>query len=69
LSTIQPILDLEYVLESSNKYKGSSSLLQEIRKYVGDEIQKRIYLIQEIQDIAQNTTNFATRINNFKEYL
>jgi len=38
LNSIQPTLVLENVPESSSKYKGSSSLLQEIRKYVGDSI-------------------------------
>jgi hypothetical protein len=69
LNTIQPTLTLEDILESNNKWKGSSSLLQAIRKYVGDEIQKRIDLIQEIWELAQSSTNFAARITNFKEYL
>jgi hypothetical protein len=69
LSTIQPTIALEYVPKSSNKYKVSSSLLQSIRKYVGDGIQKRMDLIQEIWDLTQNATNIATRISHFKEYL
>jgi len=40
LNTIQPTLVLENILESNSKCKGSSSLLQAIRKYVGDAIQK-----------------------------
>jgi hypothetical protein len=44
LNTAQPTLTLEDIPERSNEWKGSSSLLQEIRKYVGDEIQKRIYM-------------------------
>jgi hypothetical protein len=46
LNSIQPILVLENVPESSSKYKDSSRLLQAIRKYVGDSIQKRIDIIQ-----------------------
>jgi hypothetical protein len=69
LNTIQPTLVLEDIPESNNKCKGSSSLLQAIRKYVGDAIQKRIDLIQEIWDLAQSVSNFLTRITNFKEYL
>jgi hypothetical protein len=42
---MQPILELEDILERSKKYKGSSSLLQVIRKCVGDAIQKMIYII------------------------
>jgi hypothetical protein len=41
LSSMQPILELEEIPESSTKYKGSSSLLQAVRKYVGDAIQKQ----------------------------
>jgi hypothetical protein len=37
---------LENVPERSNKYKGSSSVLQEIREYVGDAIPKIIDIIQ-----------------------
>jgi hypothetical protein len=48
LNTVQPTLTLEDILESNNKWKGSSSLLLAVRKYVGDGIQKRTYLIQEI---------------------
>ena len=69
LNTIQPTLVLENILESNSKCKGSSSLLQAIRKYVGDAIQKWIDLIQEIWDLAQSTANFSSRITNFKEYL
>jgi hypothetical protein len=52
LNSIQPIFVLESVSERSRKYKGSSRLLQEIRKYVGDSIQKRIDIIQEIWELA-----------------
>jgi hypothetical protein len=40
-----------------------------VRKYIGDGIQKRIDLIQEIWELAEISTNFATRITHFKEYL
>jgi hypothetical protein len=69
IKTIQPTLTLEDISESNNKWKGSSSLMQAIRKYVGDEIQKIINMIQETWELAQSSTNFATRITNFKEYL
>jgi hypothetical protein len=59
---------LENVPERSKKYKGSSSLLQAIRKYVGDAIHKRIDIIQEIWELAQSIASFSSRIQNFKEY-
>jgi hypothetical protein len=69
LTTIQPTLTLEDVLENKNKLKGSSILLLVVRKYVGDGIQKIIDLIQEIWELAQSSTNFSMRIMHFKEYL
>jgi len=67
LNTIKPTLTLEDIPKSSNKCKGSSSLLQAIRKSVRDWIHKRIDLIQEIWELGQSSTNFATRITNLKE--
>jgi hypothetical protein len=69
LSSIQPILELEDIPESSTKCKGSSSLLQVVRKYVGDAIQKRIDIIHKICEISQSISSFSSRIHNFKEYL
>jgi len=69
LKTIQPTLSLEDILKISSKWKGSSSLLQAIRKYVGDDINKIIDLIQGIWELTQSSTNFAPRITNFKDYL
>ena len=60
---------LEDTPERNTKYKGSSILLQFIRKYVGDSIQKRIDIIQEIWEISQSIVIFSSRIQNFKEYL
>jgi hypothetical protein len=37
-----------------------------VRNCVGDRIQKIIDLIQEICELPQISTNFATRITNFK---
>jgi hypothetical protein len=66
---MQPTLELEEMPKSSTKYKGSSSLLQVVRKYVGDAIQKRVDIIQEIWELAQSIASFSSRIDNFKEYL
>jgi hypothetical protein len=69
LSSIQPALVIEDTPERNTKYKGSSSLLQAIRKYVGDAIQKRINIIQGIWELSQSIARFSFRIQNFKEYL
>jgi len=52
LNPIQPTLTLEDIPESINKCKSSSSLLQAIGKYVGDEIHKIVDLIQEIWELS-----------------
>jgi hypothetical protein len=69
LTAIQPTLTLKDVPKSSSKLRGSSSLLLVVRKYVGDDIQKRIYLILEIWELAQSSTSFSTRIVYRREYL
>ena len=66
---MQPILELEEIPKSSMKYKGSSSLFQAVRKYVGDAIQKRVDIIQEIWELSQSIASFSSKIENFKEYL
>jgi hypothetical protein len=64
LNTIQPTLVLENIPEKNSKLKGSSSLLQSIRKYCGDAIQKRIDIIQEIWDLSQSIANFHQEYKN-----
>jgi hypothetical protein len=66
---VQPIHTLEDVPERSSKWRGSSSLLLAMRKYVGDGIQNRIALILEIRELEQSSPRFSTMIMHFKEYL
>jgi hypothetical protein len=66
---MQPILELENIPERSMQYKVSSRLLWSVIKYVGDVIQKRVDIIQEIWELAQNIASFSSRIENSKEYL
>jgi hypothetical protein len=51
------------------RLRSASSLLTTIRKYIGDNIQKRISLILEIWELATSSTTLSSRILNFKEYL
>jgi hypothetical protein len=60
---------LEDIPESSSRLKGASSMLTTIRKYVGDNIKKRVTLIFDIWELATSSTTLSTRILNFKEYL
>ena len=56
IATIQPLWSLEDVPETSSRMKGSSSLLMDITKYIGDNIKRRIALILEIWELATNST-------------
>jgi hypothetical protein len=43
--------------------------LTTIRKYVGDNIKKRVTLILDDWELATSSTSISTRILNLKEYL
>jgi hypothetical protein len=66
---IRPLNVLEDIPESRSRLKGASSLLTTIRKYVGDNIKKRVTLILDIWELASSSTTLSMRILNFKEYL
>jgi hypothetical protein len=63
------MFNLEYVLDTSSRLKGSSSLLMVVIKYIGDGIKKRVDLILEILELSQSLATFSTRVFHFKEYL
>jgi hypothetical protein len=69
LNIVQLALTLEDIPKRSSKWKGSYSMLLAIRKNVGDRIQKRIDLIQEICELTHDFTIFGIKITHFKEYL
>jgi hypothetical protein len=54
LVAIQPGRNPNRTPESSSKLKGTSSLLVEIRKLVGENIKKRMSLILEAWDAGSN---------------
>jgi hypothetical protein len=66
---IQRLYNLEDVKETRSKLKSSTSLLTNVRKYVGDNTHKRITLILEIWELLTNSTTISTRVFHFKEYL
>jgi len=63
---IQPLYGLEDVMETSSRLKGSSSLLTTVRKYIGDNIHKRIALILETWELGTSSGTLSTRILHFK---
>jgi hypothetical protein len=69
IATIQPLRSLEGRPESSSRLKGTSSLLAAIRRYVGENIQKRMSLILETWELATSFVSLGSRMTNFRQYL
>jgi hypothetical protein len=55
--------------ESSSRLKGTSSLLVSIRRYVRENIQKRMSLILETWELATSFVSLGSRMTNFRQYL
>jgi hypothetical protein len=49
--------------------KGTSSLLAAIKRFVGENIKKRMSLILEAWDVGNNIVSFGSKLNNLREYL
>jgi hypothetical protein len=62
LETIQP-------RTSDLKLKGISSLLVAVRKFVEENIKKRMSLILEAWDIGSNIVSFGSKLNSFRDFL
>jgi hypothetical protein len=69
LVVIQPGRNLDETPESRSKLKGTSILLVAIRKFVGENIKKRMSLILEAWDTWRNIVSFGSKLNSFKEYV
>ena len=67
ITTIQPWKILEGRLESSSRLKGTSSLLVSIRKYIRENIQKRMSLILETWELENNEEFYKGAISTFIE--
>jgi hypothetical protein len=48
------------------KLKGTSSLLVAVRKFVGENIKKRMSLILEAWDVGNNIVSFGSKVKQFK---
>ena len=53
----------------ASKLKGSSRLLTSVRRYVDNNINKRMALIIESWEISKNMIYFVSRAHSFHEYL
>jgi hypothetical protein len=69
IAAIQPLKTLEARLESSSILKGTSSFLAIIRRYVDDNIQKRMPLILEAWVLVTKFFSLGSRMKHFKRYL
>jgi hypothetical protein len=68
-----PILAIPLAIVKSGtpdlKLKGSSSLLMVVRKFVEENIKRRMSLIMEAWDVSCNIISFGSRLNAYNEFL
>jgi hypothetical protein len=69
LAFVQPGMNPDDLPESSSKWRGTPSLLVAVRKFVEENIKKRMSLVLEAWDISNNIMTFGSRLHSFKEYL
>jgi hypothetical protein len=62
LATVQPGT-------SDLKLKGTSSLLVVVRKFVEENIKKRMSLIMQAWDVGSNIVSFGSKLNAFRDFL
>jgi hypothetical protein len=51
------------------KLKGSSSFLMVVRKFVEENIKRRMSLIMEAWDVSSNIVSFGSQLNAYNEFL
>jgi hypothetical protein len=51
------------------KLKGTSSLLVVVRKFVEENIKKRMSLIMQAWDVGSNIVSFGSKLNAFRDFL
>jgi hypothetical protein len=59
LASVQPMMNLEVLLKSSSKWKGTPNLHVVVRKFVEENIKKRMSLFLEACNISNNIMNFG----------
>jgi hypothetical protein len=69
IATIQPLRSLQGRLESSSRLEGTSSFLTAIKRYVSENIQKRMSLIVETWELTTSFVSLGLRLTNFRQYL
>ena len=51
------------------KLRGSSSFLMVVRKFVEENIKRRMSLIMEAWDVSSNIVSFGSQLNAYNEFL
>jgi hypothetical protein len=69
IATILPFKTLEGRSKSSSRLNGTSSLLVAIRRYVDDNIQKKMSSILETWELVTSFVSLGSRITHFGQYL
>jgi hypothetical protein len=67
ISTIHYWISLEGRPESKSGLKGTSSILAAIKRYVGENIQKRIPLILETWELTTSFISLGSRMKNSRQ--
>jgi hypothetical protein len=69
IATMQPWKSFDRTPESSSRLRGTSSLLVAVRRYVGENIKKRMSLVLETWELANNFISLGSRMTNLRQYL
>jgi hypothetical protein len=57
------------MLDSSSRLIGTSSFLNVIRRYVGENIKKRVYLVIDTWELVNNLISLGSGMTNMRQYL
>jgi hypothetical protein len=69
LASVQPRMNPNGLPESNSKWRGTPNLLVAVRKFIEENIKKRMSLVLEAWDISNNIMTFGSKLHSFKDYL
>jgi hypothetical protein len=69
IATIQPWKTLDRTPNFSSKLRGTSILLDVVKRYVGKNIEKKMSLILETWELVNSFISLALKMMNLKQFL
>jgi hypothetical protein len=69
IATMHPLKSLNGTSKSSSRLRGTSSLLTVVRRYVRENIKKRMSLILHTWELVNSFVSLGSRIINLRQYL